>query len=96
MRRLKDIYPEFADSVAFYAVNVDPTDSLEALEEFRKREGYPWPVAQTDNEVLFRLHVTQQSTKVAFDSNGVIMYRARMGAGDDETWRKVFRELSES
>ena len=94
MRSLKSVYPEFAGSVDFYAVNVDPSDDLATLEKFGQNEGYPWPVAHSDSEVLFKLHVTNRSTKVAFGADGIIIYRERMGGGNAEVWRGIFEQLS--
>ena len=94
MRSLKDVYPEFADKVDFYAVNIDPTDNMERLEAFRENQGYPWPIAHSGGDTLASLKVRQQSTKVAIDANGVIVYRERMGGGNAEKWREVFQELS--
>ena len=91
---MKKVYPEYAADVDFYAINVDPSDGLDDLAAFGEKEGYPWPIAQSDSDVLFKLHVTRQSTKIAFDTNGVIVYRARMGDGDADEWRGIFEELS--
>ena len=48
----------------------------------------------SDRDTLSSLDVTYQSTKVAIDENGVIIYRERMGGGDVDTWREVFEKLS--
>ncbi len=96
MRRLKQIYPDYADAVAFYAVGTDPSESLEDMERYRQQQGYPWPVAEADRSVLSAFSVFSQSTKVAFGGDGLIVYRAGYGAGDEETWRRVFEELSAS
>ncbi|MXY22402.1 MAG: peroxiredoxin family protein [Dehalococcoidia bacterium] len=95
MRSLIDVWPEFAEGVDFYAVNIDPSDSFDKLEDFKLDQGYPWPLTHSDRDTLLRLNVIRQSTKIAFDSDGVIVYRERMGGGDTETWRDLFRELSE-
>ena len=96
MRSLKDVYPEFADNLDFYAVNIDPTDDLARLEEFGQNQEYPWPMANSDKDTLSSLDVTYQSTKIAIDENGVIIYRERMGGGDPDTWREVFEKLSDA
>ncbi len=93
MRRLKEIYPDYADAVAFYAVGTDPSESLEDMERYRDQQGYPWPVAEADRSVLSDFSVFVQSTKVAFDGDGIIVYRDGYGAGDEETWRDIFEEL---
>ena len=39
-------------------------------------------------------NVTRQSTKVAIDANGVIVYRAGIGQGGPSEWERVFKELT--
>ena len=98
MRRLKDLYPEYADSVDFYAVGTfsKRIESLETLENYRQRQEHPWPVANpADAAVLQNLGVTVQSTKIAFDRNGVITYRDGFGSGNLQTWRQVFDQLAQ-
>ena len=91
---MKNIYPEFADEVAFYMVGQDLTEPLEELEEFRVRQGYTWPAAQPPRSMLIDLRVLQQSTKVAIDARGTITYRDGFGRGSDSTWSKVLQELA--
>ena len=92
---MKDVYPEFAEQVDFYAVGQDPTESLETMERYRIEQGYPWPVAKTDSQTLRKLGVLQASTKLAVDGRGIINYRAGHGGGDPKTWRQVFIRLSQ-
>ena len=96
LRSLKNVYPEFANSVDFYVVNIDPTEDIQSLEEFGKNQGYPWPVTQPDEGMIVRLDIIMQSTKVAIDADGVIVYREGFGRGDLQKWREVFSELSAS
>jgi hypothetical protein len=91
---MREIWPAYADSVAFYAIGVDPSEDIEELEADRGEQGYPWPVARSGPGMLAAYKVITQSTKVAFDSNGVIRYRDGYGGGGEETWRSVFEELS--
>ena len=91
---MKDIYPEYADNVAFFAVGTDPSESLAQLEEFSESEGYPWPVVEVDRSVISDFRVLVQSTKVAFDGDGIIVYRDGYAGGDEDTWRDVFERLS--
>ena len=51
-------------------------------------------MADSDSEVLFKLHVTNQSTKVAFGADGIIVYREKMGGGGHDVWRGIFEQLS--
>ncbi len=94
---MKEVYPEYAADVDFYAVGVHPgiVEDITALEDYRREQGHPWPVATAPGQVMADLGVTIQSTKLAFNSRGVITYREGMGLGDDETWRQVFGGLAE-
>ena len=98
MRRLKDIYPEYAAAVDFYAIGTfsKRIESLDTLENYRERQGHPWPVANpADAAILQNLGVTVQSTKIAFDGNGVITYRDGFGGGDPAVWRQVLADLAQ-
>ena len=93
MRRLKQDYPEFADSVDLYAIGQDLTEGIGRLEDHRAKEELPFPVAVVDNNALRSLEIIRQSTKVAVDHNGVITYRAGLGEGEGD-WPKVFADLA--
>ena len=93
---MKEAYPEFADQVRFYAVGTDPTESLDGLERYREEQGYPWPIALPDPKMLRSFGVLTQSTKIAIDHGGAIVYRDGYGRGDPDTWREVFARLAES
>ncbi len=94
MRSLRDLWPQYADSVAFYAVNTNPTEGIESLVEFAEEEGYPWPIAQPDAGVIPNLRIAIQSSKIAMDGDGTIVYREGMGRGDVEEWRELFERLA--
>ncbi|MCY4366307.1 MAG: hypothetical protein OXE17_08805 [Chloroflexi bacterium] len=95
---MKDIYPEFADDVAFYAVGAHYgiVEDVDTLIMYGESRGYPWPVAASSVQMLADFNITLQSTKIAFDSEGFIIYRGNMGQGSDEEWRRLFTEMSES
>ena len=91
---MKDLYPEFQDKVAFYGVGTAPWETIEDLDKDRIASGYPWPVSLPVGKVLADFRVLSQSTKVAIDPNGVIVYRDSKGRGDVEKWREVFQQLA--
>ena len=93
---MKSVYPEFGDQVAFFAIGQDPSESLGEMEQYRERQGHPWPVAKPDPKMLIDLRVIQQSTKIAVDARGLITYRSGYGRGDPDAWRQVFRGLAKS
>ena len=90
---MKDVWPEFADKVDFYAIGQSRFESIEQLESDRQKEGYPWPIAAIDTNVLKDLRVLRQSTKIALDHQGIISYRANYASGDAGEWRRVFTDL---
>ncbi len=92
---MKDVYPEFADKVDFYAIGQSPFESIDQLESYRIKEGYPWPIAEIDTDVLKNLRVLLQSTKIALDHRGIISYRENYARGGAEEWREVFTDLVE-
>ncbi|MDA0770254.1 MAG: hypothetical protein O2821_08540 [Chloroflexi bacterium] len=89
---MKEIQPEFADKVSLYLVRADPSEDLEYLEEYRKKNEYPWPVSIPDDDMLSNFRVISQSTKVAVNGDGIITYRDGYGRGGD-SWEDVFSEL---
>jgi len=91
---MNEVHPDFADQVVLYGVGASPVDSLEALESFRQREQHPWPVAAPEASMLRDLNVAIRSTKIAFDADGIITYRATFGDADPDEWRQVFEDLA--
>ena len=90
---MKDVYPEFADKVDFYAIGQSPFESIDQLESFRIKEGYPWPIAEVNPDILKGLRVLRQSTKIVLDHQGVVTYRAGYADGGVNKWREVFSDL---
>ena len=46
--------------------------------------------------MLPEYNIQQQSTKVAIDRDGVIVFREGFGVEPAETWHELFRELSQA
>ena len=64
------------------------------MESHRIKEGYLWPIAEIDTDVLKGLRVLQQSTKIALDHQGIITYRAGYAGGGAYKWHEVFSDLA--
>ena len=92
---MKDIQPRFALKVAFFAVDIGVVSDLGELHAFSQKQDYPWAVGRTNRETLKTLGVNVQSTKIAIDANGVIVYRAGYGKGTGKDWISVFEKLTE-
>ena len=93
---LKDIYPEYQDSVDFYAVNVDTGEDLDSLIRYGDEEGHLWPVAQAPAAMPPQYDVSHVPTQVGIDRYGVVAFRGDNGAEPEETWQRVFSELSQA
>lgn len=90
---MKGIQPRFASEVTFVAVDIGNSDSKQ-LDIFAQDQEYPWFVGSSNRDMLESLGVKVQSTKIAIDSDGIIVYRAGYGRGTNEEWVSVFERLS--
>ena len=94
MRRLRDIWDDHTDVIDFYALETDPSSDLSEIARLGRERSYSWPMGRASRSALSELGVRVQSTKVAFDASGTIVYRAGFGQGDAATWRGVFNDLA--
>ena len=95
MRRIKEeIGDSYNDRVAFYIVGIDPSESIDVLEEDRKREELPWLTAYADEGMLEALQIYTQPSKVAIAGNGIITHRYGFGKGDFESWAELFEDIA--
>ena len=92
---MKDLYPEYADRVDFYAIGYSRFETIAQLEYDRINQGYPWPIAKVEHNVLRNLRVLQQSSKIALDHQGIITYSAGYADGGVNKWHEVFSDLVE-
>ena len=88
---MKEIQPRFASKVRFVAVDIGYSDPKD-LRALAKDRGYPWSIGLADRNMLEDFNVRIQSTKIAIDFNGVIIYRAGYGQGTIEEWISVFQK----
>ncbi len=66
----------------------------EQLESFVAEQAYDGIVGIADRQILNLLDVKIQSTKIAIDSEGKIIYREGYGKGNKDEFRDVFSKLS--
>ncbi len=93
---MRSIYQDYSDQVALYAVSYDTFQGLEELEAHRVKQGWYWPIAHPVGPMLRDFRIVISSVKIAFDSRGVITYRAGFGESSDDDFRKVFQNLAAS
>ena len=96
MRRIGAFYPDYADRVAMYAVSYDPSVTVEEIEHEMQMANWTWPAAAAVGTMARDYRIMISSIKVAFDSRGVITYRAGFGEGSDDAFRQVFQNLAAS
>ena len=66
----------------------------EQLESFVIEQSYYGIVGIADRDILKLLDVNIQSTKIAIDSDGTIIYREGYGKGGKDEFRDVFSKLA--
>ncbi|MBR62159.1 MAG: hypothetical protein CL904_05835 [Dehalococcoidia bacterium] len=88
LAELRDVYPEFNNDIVFISVGVDPTETMDELVKYKERHSHPWTVAKPLGQMIADLKITSQSTKIAFNSAGIITYRDGYGKGNKEIWAK--------
>ena len=76
------------------AVSFGSTQTIEALESFRQNNGGTnWLMATAPREMALDFKVFTQSTKVIFDADGVVPYRAGYGSTGADSWRQVLDDV---
>jgi len=95
LKKLKTVYSDYKGKVGFYVVGTDPTETIQELEAYRVQEGQEWVMATAGRGMLANLDIRSQSSKIAFRSDGVIVYRDGFGGGEISKWAQVLQELSE-
>ena len=78
----------------FVPVDIGSGWNVKELQLFVQEKNYPWSVGLADRKVLEAFAVKVQSTKIAIDADGVIIYRAGYGKGTNKEWISVFEKLS--
>ena len=96
MRQLKEIHPEYADSVDFLAVNVDTRESADKLLSYKQSEGFVWPMTTADTNMLREYNVTRQAGHVTLYDTGIIATSINYDSPSDDGWRSLFEELISS
>ena len=78
----------------FILIDIGSGFGNEQLESFIAQQAYYGIVGIADRDILKLLDVKIQSTKIAIDSEGTIIYREGYGKGGKDEFRDVFAKLS--
>ena len=66
------------------------------IKRFMSDRDYPWDPAWGEFDLFSSYRVLSRATKVAVDSDGVIVFRGGYGRMGLERWEKIFIELAGS
>ena len=91
---MKPLYLPVKDKVGFYAVDIDPTETVDQVRQYPITTGFPWTYAMGNAAGLQTLNVISTDIKYVVDQNGVIAYTAGYGAIDAASWTKVLNSLT--
>jgi hypothetical protein len=75
------------------AVGIDPSETAADLDRYKAEQGYPWPVAVANRDLLERYRVNTTSIKYAMDRRGVIQYQRGYGVGSADEWSRLLQSL---
>ena len=96
MRQLKEIHPDYADSVDILAVGIDPSEDASDILSYKDSHGFIWPMTTADVEMLKAYGVTRQAAHMTLDASGVIVSELSTKAEKEEGWRELLEALSGS
>jgi len=94
LRRLNTVYKEYGNTVAFLAIDVDPSEHVDIIRSFKETEGYTWYMASADPQVLRDFDIKRQSSKIIIDSRGIIVSRKNSIGDSEKSWRDAFESLA--
>ncbi len=66
------------------------------INRFMSQREYPWDPAWGEFDLFSDYRILSRDTKVAANSDGVIVFRGGYGRTGLERWEKIFIELTES
>lgn len=82
--------------MGFLAVGIDPTEGADVLRRYHEQQGYPWPAAVGNRQIIEAYSVTQTAIKYAIDRNGIITRQRGYGVGSASDWDEWLRALAAS
>ena len=108
LRRLSEISKNKSSKVGFIIVAINPLEDIDEFSEavtlrisnqsgqmftYLDTSNEDWNIALPLGQMLSDFKVRSQSTKIAIDKNGLIVYRDGYGKGDEWLWETVFDKL---
>ena len=75
-------------------MGVDPSEGEKHIASFHEDNGFTWTTSPGDPAMTVEYGIQAQSSKVALDHNGVIVYKSGYGSTEEARWRQLFDELA--
>ena len=94
MRQLRNLHPEYADSVDILGVGVDPGEDASDVQSYIDAHDFVWDMTLADPDMLGTYKVRQQAAYMALDANGVIVAELTYGPRSDDGWGELLEELA--
>ena len=85
---LQEAYDQYSDDIALVAMN--PMDSADQVEAFRKENGYTFPMVACDPQWEKIMQITAYPTTVVADRNGNIVLIHKGGVDNTKTFADAF------
>ncbi len=90
---MKEIDQDVGGNSTFIAIDIRYNSSLTELTNFSESQKYKWKVGKPKGNMLKDLGITIQSTKIAIDRTGTIVYREGYGRGTPEKWFSIIKDI---
>lgn len=93
---VKNVYPKYADKVAFWAIDLDLKEDSELIRSYKNRkslEGIDF--AEGKEGILSDYGITHTTTKYAIGKDGIIIYKGS-GVFTEQQWEVLLNGLSNS
>ena len=93
---VKDIYPKYADKVAFLAIDLDLNEHAELIKNYKNKKGLAGiDFAEGKESVLSDYGITHTTTKYAIGKDGAILYKGS-GVFNEQQWEVLLSGLANS
>ena len=70
--KLDSIYPKYKNKVKFLAVDLDTSESLQMVADYKTAHNHDWMFAIGNDDILRKYHIVSTTTKYIIDANGII------------------------
>ncbi len=94
LKSLKELEPTFRDKLTVVLISFDGNEAKETLRQFFSSNGYTWTTGLGNQDVLSKYGVFTQSTKIALNADGVVVFRSGYGTLPKDQWQKALAEIT--